>query len=192
MRGFWGFGVLVLAFTVGACGDSTTGSGRMNGSGGMSGSGGSVGTGGSVGAGGASGMGGAGDAGGSDGVSGSAGTGGTPAAGVCDNTGDLDAMANAGDSLRSIGGDCGANSCFGQIGNPVAFGACVSDCIETNVGVSSDCAACYGGVGECGLSAFCLACSSDTCSKACLDCLNGANCLTTLDTCTGIPAEICP
>lgn len=182
MGGFWGFGFLVLAFTVGACGDSTTGSQRGSGGGGTSGSGGSVGTGGSVGAGGM---------GGSAGASGSAGTGGTPM-GVCDNAADSGAIANAGDSLRSIGGDCGANSCLGQIGNPAAFGACVSACIETNVGVSSECAGCYGGVGECGLSAFCLACSSDTCSQACLDCLNGANCLTELDTCTGIPAEICP
>lgn len=205
MRSFVQLALFSLALSVAACGESSVGSGGMAGTGGSAGSAGSGGgaageggAGGLAGAGGSGGLGGAAGDGGAGGMGGDAGEGGTggqgggmQASGVCNNSADLAAMASAGESLQSIGGDCGLDSCLGNIGNPAAFSTCVSTCIETAVGVSSACAGCYGEVGGCGLAASCFACATNTCSQNCLDCLNGASCLTSLDTCTGLPAEVC-
>jgi hypothetical protein len=128
--------------------------------------------------------------GGSAGVGGS---GGDPVVGACNNGGDAAAIANAGSSLESIGATCAGSTCLGQLGDPDAYASCVSTCIETSVpGLSSECAGCYGELGGCAVGNLCLACASDTCSAMCLDCLNGAQCLTRLEECTGIPVEVCP
>ena len=127
-------------------------------------------------------------------MGGSAGTGGGMAVvGACDNVGDAAAIENASGSLQGVGASCAAGTCIGQLGDPDAYASCVTACIQENVpGLSLDCAGCYGELGGCAVAALCLACASDTCSVACLGCLNGANCLTRLDECTGIPAEVCP
>ena len=116
-----------------------------------------------------------------------------PSLGACDNGGDATAIANAGDSLANIGADCGASQCLGQIGNPAAYASCVSACIQDGVaGLSAACANCYGNVGRCGLENTCFACATSYCGASCQSCLNGGMCLTTLDSCTGIPSEPCP
>ena len=207
MRSLFVLGAFVLAAAAGACGSDDTlgdlrGTGGNAGSGGVSGLGGTAGVAGAAGvggddaAGGAAGMGGLSGSAGTGGLSGGAGAGGSggaPVVGACTNSGDAAAIANAGGSLESIGATCAGSTCLGQLGDPDAYASCVSTCIETNVpGLSSDCAGCYGELGGCAVGNLCLACASDTCSTTCLDCLNGAECLTRLEECTGIPVEVCP
>lgn len=114
--------------------------------------------------------------------------------GACDNESDLGALESAGDSLRNIARDCGQFSCVNNIGNSVLYEDCVTRCVANSVqGLSTDCAGCYGGVERCGHDAFCRTrCQSDTCSVQCLDCLNGADCITEFEACRGLPGDACP
>ena len=190
MRSFQILGAVALALSLAACGSESNGTGGSAGTGGNDGGGGSAGMDGGAGMGGSAGESGAAGMGGSSGMGGS---GGVVSAGVCDNSNDLDAIANAGDTLRNIGGTCGTDTCGSYIFNPPMFASCISSCLESEVtGLSSECSSCYGEVARCGLSAFCLDCGNDTCSADCLSCLNGAGCLTALDACTGIPTDDCP
>lgn len=114
---------------------------------------------------------------------------------ACDNADDLAAIENATDTLRNIGGACGSTpECFRFVlleNDPVRFALCVTECVQAEVGISTECATCFGDVAGCGVENGCLGCENDSCSASCLGCLNGGACLDALDACTGIPAEEC-
>ncbi len=128
-----------------------------------------------VGSGPGGGTGGVGGVGGAGGIGGSAGGGG--AMGACDNEDDIDAIQNAGDTMRNIARDCRV------LGVP--------GCIEARVtGISTECASCYREGEQCSVFSNCtLSCQLDTCSANCLTC--NEECIDTLQECTGIPGDGC-
>lgn len=144
--------------------------------------------------GGPSSSGGQGGAGGQGGVGGQGGAGGATPKGACDTDSDFEAIDGASGSLRNIARDCGLFACIANVGNSVAYGACVSDCVEGRVtNLSTDCAGCYGDVERCGLSAFCRPkCQANTCSALCLSCLTDADCISDFEDCRGLPGNGCP
>lgn len=133
--------------------------------------------------------------GGVGGAGGGGGEGGATSKGACDNASDIDAIEGAMGSLRDVASACGRTfDCATRIGNSDSYGDCVSACVETGVtDLSTECAACYGGLERCGLSAFCRAeCQSNNCSALCLNCLNDADCITNFEDCRGLPGDSCP
>jgi len=144
------------------------------------------------------GTGGSGGSGGAGGIGG--GTGGSEPQGACDNASDLDAIEDAEESIRNIARDCGlpnspSSICASLIIiNGTQYGGCISECIEDRVpDLSSECAACYGAVEQCGLNSFCRTqCQLNTCSTFCLDCLENAGCIEEYEVCRGLPGDGCP
>ena len=132
-----------------------------------------------------------GGAGGAGGAGGVGGVGGAVPKGACDNGTDLGAIEGA--SVRNIARDCGVFVCATSIGNSLAYGQCVDDCVNARVtGISTDCANCYGNLERCGLVALCrFQCQANTCSALCLNCLNGASCITEFEQCRGLPGDSC-
>ena len=129
---------------------------------------------------------------GSGGTGGVGGAGGR-AAGACDNVADLQTLASAG-SVRDVARDCGVNRCNGSsFPNGNVYETCVTSCIENDVlGLSSECAGCYGAIERCNLDSFCqLRCQLNTCSPMCLSCLNIAGCVEEFETCRGIEGTEC-
>jgi len=128
------------------------------------------------------------------------GAGGSETLGACDNGSDLDAIESAGESLRDIARDCGLPNnpeftCANLIIiNGPQYGDCIGECVEDRVpDLSSECAACYGGVEQCGLNAFCRTqCQLNTCGVRCLDCLENAGCIEEYEECRGLPGDGCP
>ncbi|MBT8452233.1 MAG: hypothetical protein KJO40_09735 [Deltaproteobacteria bacterium] len=137
-----------------------------------------------------------GETGGTPGAGGSGGAGGAGGAqpkGACDNGSDLDAIEAAEQSVRDIARNCGLFVCAASIGNATAYGECVEGCVSERVpALSTDCAGCYGDLESCGLASLCrFQCQGSTCSTLCLDCLNGADCLTAFEECRGLPGDGC-
>lgn len=130
-------------------------------------------------------------AGGAGGGAGSGGAGGN--LGACDNESDLSVLV-ADNPAPSATTFCGDTACVTTIGNEVTYATCVSACIETRTpGISVECAACYGELAACGLSAFCFsACQVDACSILCTDCLDIAGCFTSFADCRGLDGPACP
>ncbi|MEM7138825.1 MAG: hypothetical protein AAF500_19770 [Myxococcota bacterium] len=130
--------------------------------------------------------------GGSAGAGGSGGAGGEPSSlGACDN--DSDVAALTGQNAVATATFCGGIFCISTIGDVQRHAQCVSDCIEERVvGLSTECAACYGDAAGCGLSQFCFGlCQVDTCSVGCLNCLGFAGCSDSFETCRGLPGNGC-
>ena len=137
--------------------------------------------------------------GGAAGAGGAAGSGGGEARGACDNESDIDALENAVDTGRDIASDCGLLNnmppfCASMIGNGESYGECIAECVEEAVdGLSPECSACYGDLERCGLLSFCRPqCQFNTCSPACLGCLNLAGCIEEFEECRGLPGDDCP
>jgi len=138
-------------------------------------------------------IGGTGATGGAGGGGGAGGAGGAVPRGACDNRSDLGAIESASESVRDIARDCGLFVCAASVGSANAYGVCVEDCVSDRVAaLSTDCAGCYGNLERCGLPALCrFQCQANTCSALCLNCLNGANCLTEFEQCRGLPGNSC-
>jgi hypothetical protein len=134
-----------------------------------------------------------GGAGGGGGEAGAGGAGGAAPKGACDNGTDLDAIEAASESIRNIARDCGLFVCAASVGNSNAYGVCVEDCVSDRVpALSTDCAGCYDNLERCGLAALCrFQCQANTCSALCLNCLNGASCITDFEQCRGLPGDSC-
>lgn len=112
-------------------------------------------------------------------------------AGACDNLPDLDAIAST--NLNAVMTSCTGLVCLNALLDPLRYEECVTGCVEFNVPtMSSECAACYGGVARCGFDAFCLGvCQFNTCGLQCLNCLNFTGCLAEFEDCRGIPGDSC-
>jgi len=134
--------------------------------------------------------------GGTGGMGGMAGAGGAGGAtnGLCNDESDLDAIEGAGASLRDIASDCGLTRCANFVGSGPAYEACINNCVESDVvGLSSECATCYGGLERCAYDGFCFeSCRFDTCSTFCIDCLAAADCILEFEECRGLPGDGCP
>lgn len=142
-----------------------------------------------------SGIGEGGGTGGAPGVDGGvdAGVDGGEPSGACENESDTDAIESAG-GVRDIARNCGLILCANFVGNSSGYESCVGACVANTVqGLSSECAACYGGIERCSLDAFCRQrCQNDTCSMTCLECLNGGDCVTEFEECRGFRGDGCP
>jgi hypothetical protein len=153
---------LTLAVSAFGCSDDATNNGGAGGDGG---------TGGSAGEGGAGGSAGEGGAGGAPGVT-----------DACTNGTDLPLVCDAGFSTTL---EACAQAATGS-------GAATAECLETDPGLSTDCASCFGDDIDC-LVANCVAggeCFPDNTTQICADC-RADNCAPALDACTGDLATGC-
>ena len=121
------------------------------------------------------------------------GGGGGEAAGACENESDLGVIDSAEDTLRNIARDCGTFQCGNRVGMGDAYESCVNMCIEERLqDLSPECIACYGAGERCSHDSFCrMLCQNASCGLACLNCMNGADCIEELEECTGIPDDTC-
>ena len=94
-------------------------------------------------------------------------------------------------SLRDLARECAAFECGRHGADHDAYSECVAECVQ-RAGVSSECASCYGGAEACTLGSSCQPpCPLDTCSEACLVCLEAGRCLETLNACKGSNEDEC-
>ena len=135
--------------------------------------------------------------GGTGGIDGTGGVGGELGSrGACDNASDIDAIDVAGGGLRDVARDCGLPSassfCASLIGSG-SYEECISNCVEESIpGLSTECAACYGGLERCGFQSLCRTqCRLNGCSTTCLDCLNRGGCIEEYERCRGLPGNGC-
>lgn len=114
--------------------------------------------------------------------------------GACNNDSDL-AVIEDGSRLRNATRDCSFAVCAGLAGDEVLslFSRCVTSCITMMVPeLSTECAACYGRIEQCGDEAFCRGrCQLNLCAPLCLDCLNEAGCVSDFEECRGLPGSGC-
>ena len=157
----------------------------------MGGTSGGGGTGGDAGSSGAGGMAGSGGDGGQGGV------GGVPE-GQCDNPADnmlLTGLINAGANGRFIAHDCANLSCANELIETI-FKQCVAECVEGEIiGLSSECAGCYGDLAWDSLPSCNIACGQSgaaSCEPLCFTCPGYSTALTALDACAGRPSRDCP
>lgn len=122
--------------------------------------------------------------------------GGEPA-GACDNESDL-AVIEDGSALRNATRYCSFVECASLAGGSLpgggdAFSRCVATCITMRLpDLSSECAACYGRLEQCGDAAFCRGrCQNNLCVPLCLDCLTEAECISAFEECRGLPGSGC-
>jgi hypothetical protein len=159
-----------LLMTVSGCGDDgggggDTGTGSMDSSMGEDGGGGTD-------------SGAATDSGGgtTDSGGGTADGGGGMAMGACTNSADMaaiDAMDTA-----AVAESCG-RSCFGRE-------TCVTECVRDMLGVSMECAQCFGDTGSCTTENCLTACLGGD-EARCTSCRREAGCIEEFETCSGIP-----
>ena len=68
---------------------------------------------------------------------------------------------------------------------------CVSDCVNSETGISKPCSDCYGGIIEC-TAGFCLGiCASSPGSDECTKCQCDNNCYSQFGTCSGVTESPC-
>lgn len=115
--------------------------------------------------------------------------------GACDNESDLEALEGVGNDARNIARICGSvNNIPSCVFTIQPYEECVTECVEEEVpGLSTECAACYGALEQCGRASFCQAqqCQFDGCSTLCLNCLNLAGCIEEFEACRGLPGDGC-
>jgi hypothetical protein len=131
-----------------------------------------------------------GQGGASGGAGGAGGVGGST--GACDNDGDLESLSFVSGG-REVAADCSISRCSNLVGDPNAYEACVTSCVEGQIpGLSEACASCYGAADRCALDSFCyLQCRVNPCTLSCTSCLTIAGCTEELGACTGIVGNDC-
>jgi len=101
---------------------------------------------------------------------------------ACDNTSDLDELANNIEAIEEASGDCGM-SCIAD--SDIA--SCAGECIEMTEGVnlSRGCADCFGAVVECTVDNCLTQCIADPSSTECVMCRE-TNCDPVFEACAGV------
>lgn len=99
--------------------------------------------------------------------------------GMCQGP-DMEAVAQAGDALDTFLQACNEQCDFDA--------ACMQDCMAAELGVSDDCAQCFGAFMGCA-EAMCKAECSDFTSEGCDTCLKDSPCKEMLFSCTGVYTE---
>ncbi len=132
-----------------------------------------------------SGIGGGGNGGGGDGGGGGKGGDSGGSKGACDNTFDTQIIEDSSVAMRDEARNC-ALVCGSSL-----LETCVSGCVSTRVaGLSEECSDCYSAAERCSFESNCTtACSLNTCSTNCLDCMNEGGCIAELEACTGLPDQ---
>jgi len=167
----------------------TGGRGAPGGTGGTSGTGGVGGSAGSGGMSGAGGTGAAGGTGGGAGIGGVGGAGGAGGMGACLQQADIDAItALFPTSAREVAAGCGV-SCAGPVSDQ-SFLACTNPCVQ-EVGVSPDCASCYGDFALCIRLTCLFQCALDACRTECEACPGYQPCANALNLCAGRDSDDC-
>lgn len=100
-------------------------------------------------------------------------------AGACDNTADLAALAVAASTISDT-----TQSCVFSCTRAPRLGACVSNCIGSDVGLTGGCAQCFGNISVCVVN-NCLTQCLDATSAACETC-RVQKCEPAFVTCAGI------
>jgi hypothetical protein len=101
------------------------------------------------------------------------------ASGNCSNVSDADILDgyDAG-QLTSIGTGCGTGCFFA--GNQ---GQCIADCYQDELGVTGECASCFGESGACAISNCAGECAGGADSENCLSCVEDSGCTVNFAAC---------
>ena len=101
------------------------------------------------------------------------------ASGNCSNVSDADILDgyDAG-QLTSIGTGCGTGCFFA--GNQ---GQCIADCYQDELGVTGECASCFGESGACAISNCAGECAGGADSENCLNCVEDSGCTVNFTAC---------
>jgi hypothetical protein len=101
--------------------------------------------------------------------------------GVCENETDCEFVESG--EARSVASACG-QTCNTE--PPAEKGPCAVACINMELGMSSECSACYAGLVGCTFDNCLGDCAADPSSSACVECQVENECLSDFETCSGL------